>query len=143
MLARLPQKITSSVIVLPVHLLTSLLITELLGPWSNFGQTDRQAELSNEFPKKERHLKTQQPPCHEQQQWVPTRQLQTMRFIPCQHLRGGGHAKDRGIASRPSCKTQDTSPWGNQASLNLLLMQKLISSFICFLIHLDLVNLKH
>lgn len=95
------------------------------------------------LPNEGKAVKTQQLPCHEQQQWVPTQKLQTIHFMPCQPQRDGGHSKDRDVTSHLSCKTQDTSPWGNQASLNLLLMQKLISLLICFLICLNLVKLKH
>jgi len=54
-----------------------------LGP--TLDKPDRGAEVSNEFqmsfPTEGTAVETQQLPWHEQQQWVPTQQLQTTHFM--------------------------------------------------------------
>lgn len=94
------------------------------------------------FPNEGKAVKPPQLPCHEQRPQVPTQMLQTTRFMPWPAPAWRGTQQGQRCHELSECQTQDTSPRGNQASLNLLLMQKLISLFICFLTRLDLVKLK-
>lgn len=62
------------------------------------------------FPNEGEATKTQQLPCSGS---LPKSSEQYVLDL-AQQQRGGGRSKDGDVTSHLSCKTRDTSPWGNQ-----------------------------